>query len=351
MDFALISEAYLRPGEDEHDRYPQVMAEFVAGERAGFDVVGLSEQHFNHPMYTFASAEPFYGALAANTSRIGIRTMSMILPYHHPLNVAERMATLDIVSGGRLQFGTGRGNSAYSLEAYGLSPADTQAIWREQMEIIIGCWQEGSFAYEGTHYRIPERAVRPKPVQQPHPPLWYAAISPNSHVVAAEEGLSVMTQTIGIRRDQVDQRVQAYRSAFRHDGGLSRAPAERVSLYTMAYCHEDRSVARERARQPMTEYLLRTSEMYEATMRAQGLDLDFDKLRRGFEDWDRVVGDGMVMVGDPDDCVRWLREYAELGIDEFCFRIEGVSHDHALECIEALGAHVIPQCKAPAVRA
>jgi alkanesulfonate monooxygenase SsuD/methylene tetrahydromethanopterin reductase-like flavin-dependent oxidoreductase (luciferase family) len=348
VDFSIISEAYLSTGDDEHSRYPEVLEEFIVAEEAGFDAVGISEQHFNAPMYTFASAEPFYGALAARTERLKIRTMSMILPYHHPLNTAERVATLDIVSNGRLEFGTGRGNSAYSLAAYGMSPTETQQRWRECMEIVLGCWEHDEFGYEGEYYSFPARAVRPKPIQQPHPPLWYSAISPQSAEFAGGLGFAMMTQTVGIRRDQVASRIASYRDAFHASTEyLARVPLERVCLYTLGFCHEDRKVALERARAPMLEYLRRTADMYEVTMRAQGLNLDFEKLRATMSDFDAVVEQGMVMVGDPDDCVRWLHDYASLGVEEFCFRFEGVSHDDALGCIRRMGADVLPRCREP----
>lgn len=349
MEFGLLSEGFLRPGVTEAERYHQVIREFLAAEEAGFDVVGMSEQHFISPMCTFGAAEPVYGAIAALTSRIKIRTSIILLPYHHPLNVAERIATLDILSKGRVEFGTGRGNSWLTAGGFDIPLEETEGRWRESLEVILKAWEPGEMEHHGQFFDVPPRDVVPKPVQKPHPPLWYAAISPHSHEMAGRLGMGVMSLTIGVTKDQVERRIARYHQGQAEGQPLVKQPVNKVSVYTLAYCAEDRVAARREAEEPMLQYLTHTANLYEEGLRRQGTPVAFGDLRAKLSDFNRVAGDGMVMCGDPDDCIKWIREYEAIGVGEIMLRIEGVPHEKVMESIRTFGKHVIPSFKKVAV--
>lgn len=345
MEFGLLSEGFLLPGASEADRYHEVLRELQAAEEAGFDVVGLSEQHFIAPLCTFGSSEPVYGAIAATTNRIKIRTAVTLLPFHHPINVAERLAGLDILSRGRVEFGTGRGNSALTAGGFGIDTSETQARWQESLEIILKAWTEDEFSHDGTFFQIPPRKVRPQPVQQPHPPVWYAAISPESHELAGRLGLGLMTLTIGVDRGQVERRIRRYRRGQSESQPIVGQPLDKISILTVAYCAEDRATAFREAEEPVMTYLRRLVGFYEDSLKRAGQQVDFSETWEKVSSLERAVAEGMALVGDPETCIQWIRDYEALGVGEVLLRLEGVSHERILESIRVFGEHVIPAFK------
>lgn len=345
MDFGLLSEGFLLPGATEAQRYHEVLREFQVAEEAGFDVVGLSEQHFVAPLCTFGSSEPVYGAIAATTNRIKIRTAVTLLPIHHPISVAERVAGLDILSNGRVEFGTGRGNSALTAGGFGVDPSETQARWQESLEIILKAWTQDEFSHQGTYYQIPERSVRPRPLQNPHPPVWYAAISPESHELAGRLGLGLMTLTIGVDRGQVEKRIRRYRLGQSQLAPIVANPLDKISVLTVAYCAEDQATALRDADDPVMTYLRRLVGFYEDSLKRAGQQVDFSSTWAKLASLERAVQEGMALVGDPETCIQWIRDYESLGVGEIFLRLEGLPHEQIVESIRVFGKYVIPAFK------
>jgi alkanesulfonate monooxygenase SsuD/methylene tetrahydromethanopterin reductase-like flavin-dependent oxidoreductase (luciferase family) len=116
-----------------------------------------------------------------------------VLPCNHPYRVAEYVSTLDVVSDGRVDFGTGRGASSYHVEAFGHTPSETKAVWEEALRAICAMFLHDPFpGWQGKYYQLPQRDILPKPMQKPHPPLWVAATSPSTFAEAARLGLGVL---------------------------------------------------------------------------------------------------------------------------------------------------------------
>ena len=136
MKFGLIVEANVPVGLTQHRRYQQMISEAVYAEEAGFDFWGASEQHFMGNI-GMSATEVMYAAVAAKTTRIRLRHMiRLLLKFNHPLRIAEQLATLDLISNGRAELGTGRSNSLIALNAFGVSPTETRAQWNESLDII-----------------------------------------------------------------------------------------------------------------------------------------------------------------------------------------------------------------------
>lgn len=158
----------------------------VLAEQLGFDVGLVGHHHFT-PGYATA---PFVllGAIAARTERIRLGTGIFLLPLHHPIHVAESVAVLDRVSGGRAVLGVGVGYRPYEFEGFGLR-YDTRGVrTTEALEIIRAAWTEERVRYEGRHFRVPDLPVYPKPVQSPHPPVWVGAVARRAQERAARLG-------------------------------------------------------------------------------------------------------------------------------------------------------------------
>ncbi|MFQ5668411.1 MAG: LLM class flavin-dependent oxidoreductase, partial [Candidatus Binatia bacterium] len=182
----------------EYECYWQALAQAEVADAMGFDTFWEVEHHFLNEFSHSSAPEVFLAVVAARTQRMRIGHGVTLLPYpfNHPIRVAERAAALDIMSNGRLEFGTGR-SSLFEQQAFGIKFEESRLMWQEALEVIPRMWTQDPFpAYEGKHFTIPERSILPKPIQTPHPPLWLAATTPESGAVAGRRGIGVLGVTV-----------------------------------------------------------------------------------------------------------------------------------------------------------
>jgi len=167
-------------GKTEPQVYRETLDEIEQADRLGLDSVWLVEHHFMRE-YSHASApDLFLAAASQRTRRIRLGHAIVLLPFWHPVRVAERIATLDILSGGRVEFGVGRGFTPVEYETFGVKMEDSRSLVDESMDVILRAWQPGRVKHAGRHFKVADVEVLPKPVQTPHPPIWTAAVSPET---------------------------------------------------------------------------------------------------------------------------------------------------------------------------
>ena len=152
--------------------YKEAMEQIKFAEQMGFEYVWETEHHFLEKFSYSAAPELFLTAVAQNTSKIRIGHGAVLLTMNHPVRVAERAAVLDILSDGRLEFGTARGVTEAELGGFMIEPEDSRPMWEEALRMIPPMWMNDTFEWNGRFFKVPPRNVIPKPVQQPHPPLW-----------------------------------------------------------------------------------------------------------------------------------------------------------------------------------
>jgi alkanesulfonate monooxygenase SsuD/methylene tetrahydromethanopterin reductase-like flavin-dependent oxidoreductase (luciferase family) len=182
MKFALFYEIPVaRPWapDSEHLAYKNTLEQAIAGEQAGFHAFWTVEHHFLEEYSHCSNPEVLYGAIASRTSkmRLGYGVRLMPRPYNHPVRTAESVAVLDLLSDGRVDMGTGRSATRIELEGFGVDPKDTRDMWREAIEHVVGCWTNERYSFEGKYWSLPDRRVQPKPLQQPHPPIYVGAMT------------------------------------------------------------------------------------------------------------------------------------------------------------------------------
>lgn len=168
MQFGLAYEMQ-RPTLDDHAVVEETIEQCILADEMGFDYVWFVEHHF---LTTFSSSpcpEVIFGALSRLTKRIRLGFGVVILPYHHPIRVAERVAMVDQLSHGRVDFGTGR-SAPYEQTGMGIDPRYTRDMWEESLTMIPKIWESDTFEWEGQFWNVPPREVLPKPYQKPHPP-------------------------------------------------------------------------------------------------------------------------------------------------------------------------------------
>jgi alkanesulfonate monooxygenase SsuD/methylene tetrahydromethanopterin reductase-like flavin-dependent oxidoreductase (luciferase family) len=160
-------------------------------DRAGYDAVWLAEHHFSS--FSVCPSVHLMGTMAAaRTRRLRIGTGVSLAPFYHPLRLAEEVALLDVLSGGRVNWGAGRGFARVEFENFGVPPDESTSRFHEAVEIVLRAWTEERLSFAGTHFRFDGVEVLPKPFQRPRPPIWMAATSEGSIDWAAGQGFSIL---------------------------------------------------------------------------------------------------------------------------------------------------------------
>ena len=211
MKFGLFGGARARGGPaGDSAGYHEFIRYVIAAEELGFSSVFLVEHHFTGFGQVSASLN-LLSYLAARTSTIRLGTAVVVLPWHNPVLVAEEAATLDLLSNGRLDFGVGKGYRPYEFSGFCVPQDEATARFDEAIEVIRKAWtSKGRFSYEGRWCRYDDIVVEPAPIQQPHPPFWMGAGSPDSIRRAAREGYNLLLDQIA-PVDVIIDRVRVFR--------------------------------------------------------------------------------------------------------------------------------------------
>jgi alkanesulfonate monooxygenase SsuD/methylene tetrahydromethanopterin reductase-like flavin-dependent oxidoreductase (luciferase family) len=192
MQFGLFYQLPCAPGQSVVTRYQETLAQIIYGDELGFDSAWLAEAHFAPGFSVMPSPLTIAATLAGQTKRIRLGTGVSQLPLHHPLRVAEEAATVDLLSGGRLEFGVGRGSAARHFHAFGIPWDERTGRFEEALEIIELAWTTERLSYSGRFYQFDAVEVVPKPLQTPRPPMHVAANSPSTAAFAGDRGLGMM---------------------------------------------------------------------------------------------------------------------------------------------------------------
>lgn len=316
-------------------RFDDVLDQVVGLEELGFDAVVLGERHFRHADLLYSSAFSAAAAIAARTERIRIGTAGRVLALDHPIHIAEDAATLDVLSGGRLDFGATRASlDDESHHVFATPSGEAEERFAEALEVIRKAWTQDSFSHHGPHYRIPEVAVFPKPLQQPHPPMFLVAVSPGRLAFAAAAGYSAY---LGALRT-VEELVEACDSYWRElaAAGHDRDGRE-LSVNRFVYVSGDDRRARAEVEAPFMEFMEhRAPDLRAALVTKYGHE---DELR-----FDRFLDDFLI-VGAPDTVTAKLRELQDaVDAGYLLTTLNFVTLDHSL-CVrstELFAAEVMP---------
>jgi alkanesulfonate monooxygenase SsuD/methylene tetrahydromethanopterin reductase-like flavin-dependent oxidoreductase (luciferase family) len=200
------------PDADSHG-YRQFIEYVIAAETLGFESLFVVEHHFTGVGQVSASLN-LLSFLAARTHRMRLGTAVVVLPWHNPLLLAEQASTLDLLSGGRLDLGIGKGYRASEFAGFCIPQAEADARFDEAVEVLRRAWTSpGRFSHHGPRWRFENVVVEPRPVQQPHPPLWMAAGSPASIRRAARDGFHLLLDQIA-PTELTLERASLYRDAL-----------------------------------------------------------------------------------------------------------------------------------------
>src|SRR5919204_3334321 len=282
MDFGVFYEIQVagpfKYRQREYEAFHQVLAQVELAEEMGFNSFWTVEHHFQ-PGFSHCSApEVLYGAVSQRTKkiRIGHGVVLLPFPYNHPVRVAERIATLDILSHGRVEVGTGRSATVQELGGVGIPHSETRTRWEEALDIITTIWKskDGTFSYKGRYFDIPERTVVPMPIQKPHPPLWVACTSKDTHALAGQKGLGLLSFTLLVTPEELGRRVQMYRTAIKSAKPYGAFVNNRAGAFAMTHVADTDKQARDEAERAFMSYVNTTLRVNAAVIEAKKTGVD-----------------------------------------------------------------------------
>jgi alkanesulfonate monooxygenase SsuD/methylene tetrahydromethanopterin reductase-like flavin-dependent oxidoreductase (luciferase family) len=359
MDFGVMYELGVslpRSVDSEREVYWNALEQVVQADRLGYSHVWAVEHHFLEGYSHSSAPEVWLSAVAQHTDRIRIGHGVVQVPagFNHPVRTAERAAALDILSNGRLEFGTGRSITKEELEGFGIPVEDSRPMWREAIDLITKIWTtDGPIEYDGTYTTVPRRPIVPKPIQKPHPPLWSAATSPPSYALAGELGMGVLGFATGITSDVIARRIAEYKEA------LSRATPvgainDNVATFMLTMCTKSDEEARKICEGPFAAYLDHTMEYFLHWGRGGELPPGYewyaeasrhgDKLADHMK-FDYLLENGVVLVGSPDTICANIKKFQDVGVTQIICGTQypGISQDQALSSIQLFAEEVLPQ--------
>ncbi len=212
MRFGLFYQASEADGQTHAERYAEMLDLIALGDTLGFDVAWLAELHFGGAFSLLASPLMVVPVIAQRTRRIRIGTAVTLLPLHNPLSCAEQAATADLLSGGRLEFGVGRGSIPSQFHGFGVPVSENRGRFDEALEIIRRAWTQERFSYRGTYYQIEDVAVVPRPLQRPHPPIRVAVHTAESFAHIGDLGVPIYSGTTTTALPQLREYMALYRT-------------------------------------------------------------------------------------------------------------------------------------------
>lgn len=350
MKFGLFYEHQLpRPWDegDEHRLYHEALEQVMLADELGFDYVWEVEHHFLEE-YSHSAAPEVFLAAAANATddiRLGHGIRQMPPDVNPPPRVAEQVATLDIMSDGRVEWGTGEGATRAELGGFGIEPADKEPMWEETTEQVANMMDMEPYpGYEGEYFEMPGRNVVPKPVQDPHPPLWMACSSRDTIETAARNGVGALCFAFA-DPDEAESWVDTYYETFKNECvPIGRDVNPNVAMVTGFSCHESQTVAEQRGEEGFAffRYALGhyaafgthvpgETNVWEEFQTLGGVDLFDDE-------------DGEAAIGTPEHIREHLRGFEEAGVDQIIFLQQGGNnaHEHICESLELFAEAVMP---------
>jgi alkanesulfonate monooxygenase SsuD/methylene tetrahydromethanopterin reductase-like flavin-dependent oxidoreductase (luciferase family) len=338
MEFGTFLLMQSPSAETSTTQYARSVEITQAAEDLGFANMWLAEHHFS--TYGYLSRPLMFALHLANrTQRIRVGTAVIVVPLHHPLVVAEEIATVDLLSGGRLDVGFGRGYQRYEFERLGQRLEQSRDRWEEAVDIILLAVSGRPFSYEGQYFKIDETSVFPQCLQQPHPPIWVTAQSPESVQATVKRGFNLVSGGFGVPLE----RLREFRQVF--DDQMARTPPNhpiRVGTQRPVYVTDNEADARAAAEQARWNMRVTLSlrNNYERVEGGHAMAVPFAN-----EPSTDDILEKFSVIGTPDTCIRQLRAIQNaMGIDHFnaSFWFGDLSQTQVLRSMQLFADEVMP---------
>src|SRR5687767_4201330 len=311
MDFGLFFLMQRDERWSEQSVYDSDVAQMLAAEALGYESVWIAEHHFND--YGLCPAPPVLAAfVAARTSRIRLGMGVSLLPLHHPVDLAEQLAVLDVVSGGRLDVGIGRGGTLQDYQTFRSERADARLRIEEGIALMQQCWSGAAFDFNGQFHSAEQLQMRPRPLQRPHPPLFIAANSEDSVLSAARLGLPTLSSFF-VPVEELQRRRRLYRERLRAAG---RSEAEidelegRCGGMRVVHVAPSREEALRATEPPFMSYQRKMARL-RSDAAGGTVPGSFDRTLLRLREFREYVADGWALLGTAEEVRDGLQAYLD----------------------------------------
>jgi alkanesulfonate monooxygenase SsuD/methylene tetrahydromethanopterin reductase-like flavin-dependent oxidoreductase (luciferase family) len=342
----------------------QALEQCELADRIGIDTCWVVEHHFLEEYSHSSAPEVFLAALSQRTSnlRLGHGIVQTPPPYNHPARVAERVATLDLLSHGRVEFGTGESSSEAELGGFGVDPSQKRALWDEGLRVALRCMTETPFTgHAGDHVVMPPRNVVPKPHQKPHPPVWVACTRRETIHLAAQRAIGALSFAF-FDPEEARHWVDDYYATLEREGvPVGDAVNASLACVTTFMCHpsEQEAIARGAEGTNFFGYSLAHYYVFGrhrpgvtdvwAEYERQRAEAGYDPTALGAASQLTAKASGGAglrgAVGTPDQVREYLRRYEDYGVDQVILASQTGKnrHEDVMESLELFGRDVLPE--------
>lgn len=332
--------------DSDYEFYQNILLETDKAEEYGFHSVWFAEHHFYNYGGHIPSVPVLGTAVAQRTKNIRIGSGIALLTLQDPIRIAEEFAMLDCLSGGRLEFGIGRGFQKGEFDAFERNMGDSRLLFEEAHDIILKAWTEPYFSYQGKFRTVTNLQILPKPVQK-LPPIYVACIfTPESFEWTGKQGYHLMVVPYAAAHPEaLIGRIQLFRDTRTAHGYPD--DAEVLAVYHF-YCGETPEKAKQEPRAAMMRYL---ESVLASNPEAAYSDqyTAYKDLRKGFQamDYESYIYPQRVIFGDPEQCVERIQQIQTSGITNVSLLADfgGLPRQQILDSLDRFGTHVLPHIK------
>lgn len=340
--------------EAEQEAYANTIEQVIAADKLGFNTVWFVEHHFRENRSHCPSSEAVLGALSQVTKNLRLGFGVTLLPHGfiHPARVAEKVATVDILSGGRVEWGIGR-STPMEQEAFGVDKVKSKEQMLAAAKTVVGMWAADFYEEHSEYLDFPRRMVTPKPFQDPHPPCWMACNSPESAAIAGRSGLGMVSFSPLQPLERTAEQIREYRAAASAPEPITGVVTNKVAGYTLVHCADSLEQAAANGvwdavawwYRGLAEFVMKWEYPAFAPGENVAIEEAFPMMNRPVEEFDEA---DMIIVGEPERCVEKLVRYAEAGVDQvMCYVQFGkLPHESVMRSLELLGTKVMPALQA-----
>ena len=335
--------------ERDHRIFQNALDELELADRLGYDYAWLVEHHFLEEYSHSSAPEVFLGALTQRTKRMRLGHGICVMPpkINHPARVAERIATLDLLSGGRIDWGTGESGTAMELEGFEVDIATKKAAWREATEQCANMLTMTPYpGYEGEFFSMPTRNIVPKPMQKPHPPLWVACSRRDTILHAARNGMGALVFGFAAP-EQAGKWVEEYYDIIKSDEcvPIGHSVNANFAIVTALSVNEEEE-----------EAVRRGSQGFKFFGYSLGYYSSFGSTKPGHSKvWEKFVkaedsikdNHGNGGIGTPEQVYEHCKGYADVGVDQIIFvqQTGPANHEHIVESLTMFAEQCMPRLK------
>jgi len=340
---------------DEAKLFQEALDQVELADRIGIDYVWVQEHHFLEEYCHSSAPEVFLAACSQRTKniRLGHGIVVMSPKINHPARIAERLSTLDIISGGRVEWGTGESGSRMELEGFGVDFVDKRAMWVEAVrETAKMMCMEPYPGFNGKYFSMPHRNIVPKPIQKPHPPLWAACSNRDSLQLAAHLGMGGLTFAF-VNAEEAKFWVDEYYETFKNNcKPIGQSINPNVAMLTGFMCDQDNETAIQRGMEGAQFFAHGLGHYWRDGTHVPGRT----NLWNDFKEQPTSVVEkmererkkaGMRGIGDPKHLIENFRALEDAGVDQLILLQQSGNyhHEHICKSLELFGTEVLPQFK------